>query len=63
MGWREAARRLEQDLHTGRGLAGIVPPADGIRPGTINPGTTADLVAAALYVLLATGRLPIVMPR
>jgi len=62
-GWREAARRLEQDLHTGRGLAGIVPPADGIVPGTINPGTTADLVAAALYVLLATGRLPIVMPR
>jgi triphosphoribosyl-dephospho-CoA synthase len=62
-GWREAARRLEQDLHTGRGLTGIVPPADGIRPGTINPGTTADLVAAALYVLLATGRLPIVMPR
>lgn len=56
--WRSAARLLEHDLHAGRGLAGYTPPAGGTQPGTINPGTTADLVAAALYVLLATGRLP-----
>lgn len=55
--WRDAARVLERDLHTGRGLVDYVSPPGGARPGTINPGTTADLVAAALYVLLATGRL------
>lgn len=55
--WPDAAEALEQDLHTGRGLVGYASPPGGIRPGTINPGTTADLVAAALYVLLATGRL------
>lgn len=56
--WRSAARLLEHDLHAGRGLAGYTPPAGGTQPGAINPGTTADLVAGALYVLLATGRLP-----
>jgi triphosphoribosyl-dephospho-CoA synthase len=55
--WSEAARAFERDLWTGRGFADFVPPPGGARPGTINPGTTADLVAAALYVLLATGRL------
>ena len=56
-GWREAARSFEQDLWAGRDLAGFLPPPGGATPGTINPGTTADLVAAALYILLATGRL------
>lgn len=56
--WRDAAQLLEHDLHAGRGLPGYAAPAGGTHPGTINPGTTADLVAAALYVLLATGRLP-----
>ena len=55
--WPEAVRAFERDLWTGRGFADFVPPPGGARPGTINPGTTADLVAAALYVLLATGRL------
>lgn len=55
--WPEAVRAFERDLWSGRGFAGFVPPPGGARPGTINPGTTADLVAAALYVLLATGRL------
>lgn len=55
--WPAAVRAFERDLWSGRGIAGFVPPSGGGRPGTINPGTTADLVAAALYVLLATGRL------
>ena len=55
--WPEAVHAFERDLWSGRGFAGFVPPPGGARPGTINPGTTADLVAAALYVLLATGRL------
>lgn len=55
--WHDAARAFEEDLLTGRGLAGYDSPPGGTRPGTINPGTTADLVAAALYVLLVTGRL------
>lgn len=55
--WPEAVHAFEHDLWTGRGIADFVPPPGGARPGTINPGTTADLVAAALYVLLATGRL------
>lgn len=41
-GWREAAARLDRDLRT---------------PRRINPGTTADLVATALYILLRDGRL------
>jgi triphosphoribosyl-dephospho-CoA synthase len=56
-GWSEAVHAFERDLLSGRGFAGFVPPPGGARPGTINPGTTADLVAAALYVLLETGRL------
>lgn len=55
--WSEAVHFFERDLWSGRGFADFVPPPGGARPGTINPGTTADLVAAALYVLLATGRL------
>ena len=55
--WRDAALRLERDLWSGSGLPGFVPPPGGVRPGAVNPGTTADLVAAALYVLLVTGRL------
>jgi len=55
--WTDAVRAFECDLWTGRGFEDFVPPPGGARPGTINPGTTADLVAAALYVLLATGRL------
>lgn len=54
--WREAAASLDRDLRRGLGVTGFVPAAT-TRPGTINPGTTADLVAAALYALLATGRL------
>ncbi|MEI6239616.1 MAG: triphosphoribosyl-dephospho-CoA synthase [Planctomycetia bacterium] len=60
--WRAATRLLEEDLWEGRGLVGYEPPPGGTRPGTINPGTTADLVAAALYVLLATGRLQELVP-
>jgi len=55
--WPGAVQAFERDLWSGRGFAGFVPPPGGARPGTINPGTTADLVAAAVYVLLATGRL------
>jgi triphosphoribosyl-dephospho-CoA synthase len=55
--WPDAVRAFERDLWSGRDFADFVPPPGGARPGTINPGTTADLVAAALYVLLATGRL------
>jgi triphosphoribosyl-dephospho-CoA synthase len=40
--WREAAARFDASLR---------------RPVRINPGTTADLVAAALYILLADGTL------
>lgn len=42
--WRSAARRLDARLRA---------------PIRINPGTTADLVAAALYILLWEGRLAI----
>lgn len=56
-GWKAAAGALEADLHAGRGIAGFAPPPGSVRPGTLNPGTTADLVAAAIYVLLASGRL------
>lgn len=42
-GWRAAAARLDAALRT---------------PRRLNPGTTADLVAAALYILLREGRLP-----
>lgn len=55
--WPDATRAFERDLLTGRGFGDLVVPEGGVRPGTINPGTTADLVAAALYVLLVTGRL------
>lgn len=41
--WREAAARLDAALRA---------------PRRLNPGTTADLVAAALYILLREGRLP-----
>ncbi|MGB8854191.1 MAG: triphosphoribosyl-dephospho-CoA synthase [Pirellulales bacterium] len=41
--WREAAARLDAALR---------------RPRRLNPGTTADLIAAALYILLREGRLP-----
>lgn len=40
--WREAAARFDASLR---------------RPVRVNPGTTADLVAAALYILLADGTL------
>jgi len=42
-GWRGAAAAFDRHLRTGRRL---------------NPGTTADLLAAALYILLRDGRLP-----
>ena len=42
--WREAAADLDRSLR---------------HPRRINPGTTADLCAAALYILLRDGRLPI----
>ena len=42
--WREAAADLDRSLR---------------HPLRINPGTTADLCAAALYILLRDGRLPI----
>lgn len=41
--WREAAARFDRSLR---------------HPRRINPGTTADLCAAALYILLREGRLP-----
>jgi triphosphoribosyl-dephospho-CoA synthase len=41
--WREAAARFDHSLR---------------HPRRINPGTTADLCAAALYILLREGRLP-----
>lgn len=42
-GWREAAARFDATLRA---------------PRRLNPGTTADLVAAAVYILLRDGRLP-----
>lgn len=42
-GWRAAAAHLDATLRA---------------PRRLNPGTTADLVAAALYILLREGRLP-----
>jgi triphosphoribosyl-dephospho-CoA synthase len=42
-GWRDAAARFDRDLRF---------------PQRINPGTTADLCAAALYILLREGRFP-----
>ena len=44
VGWREAAVAFDRSLRV---------------PRRINPGTTADLVAAALYILLREGRLPL----
>lgn len=55
--WRSAARAFERDVVAGHGLPGFVAPPGGARPGAVNPGTTADLVAGALYILLVTGRL------
>lgn len=55
--WRSAARAFERDVVAGHGLPGVVAPPGGVRPGVVNPGTTADLVAGALYILLATARL------
>lgn len=43
-GWRGAAARFDASLRS---------------PRRLNPGTTADLVAAALYILLREGSLPI----
>ena len=43
-GWREAATAFDRSLRV---------------PRRINPGTTADLVAAALYILLREARLPL----
>ena len=43
-GWRDAAAALDRSLR---------------HPHRINPGTTADLCAAALYILLRDGRLPL----
>lgn len=40
--WREAAATLDRDLRS---------------PARVNPGTTADLCATALYILLRDGRL------
>lgn len=45
--WRAAAARLDHDLRV---------------PTRVNPGTTADLCAAALYVLLREGRLHDLLP-
>lgn len=42
-GWRAAAARFDASLRV---------------PRRVNPGTTADLVAAAVYILLLEGRLP-----
>jgi len=42
-GWRTAAARFDATLRA---------------PRRLNPGTTADLVAAAVYILLRDGRLP-----
>lgn len=42
--WRDAAAALDRSLR---------------HPRRVNPGTTADLCAAALYILLRDGRLPI----
>ncbi len=42
--WREAATAFDRSLR---------------HPRRINPGTTADLCAAALYILLRDGRLPL----
>jgi triphosphoribosyl-dephospho-CoA synthetase len=41
--WRAAVARFDATLRA---------------PRRLNPGTTADLVAAALYILLRDGRLP-----
>lgn len=43
-GWREAATRFDATLRA---------------PQRLNPGTTADLVAAAVYILLRDGRIPL----
>lgn len=42
-GWRDAVARFDATLRA---------------PRRLNPGTTADLVAAALYILVRDGRLP-----
>jgi len=42
--WREAAANFDRSLR---------------HPRRVNPGTTADLCAAALYILLRDGRLPL----
>jgi triphosphoribosyl-dephospho-CoA synthase len=42
--WRPAAAAFDQSLRF---------------PKRVNPGTTADLLAAALYILVRTGRIPI----
>jgi len=55
--WRTATRAFERDLLAGRVPGTVGMPSAGARPGALNPGTTADLVAGALYVLLVTGRL------
>lgn len=54
----DVSRRAADVLAAGTGWPAAAAALDGfLRAGRMNPGTTADLVAAALYILLVTGRL------